>query len=133
MGSGDDSDNSDEEWVNVSHSEDEINNDEDIDDAEDEHCEDEENDDESATDVEDTNETDQSTCTQESLISNKSISKKVVSKKEQIAEKREKAAQVSSMRILTDEDFKRIEIAQLNKQMTSAKRKRTAEPDITSR
>lgn len=138
MESGDDSDNSDEEWVNVSHSEDEIDNDEDIDGAENEDediddAEDEEDDDESATDVEDTNETDQSTCTQESLISNKSIPKKVVSKREQIAEKREKAAQVSSMRILTDEDFKRIEIAQLNKQMTSAKRKRTAEPDITSR
>lgn len=38
------------------------------------------------------------------------------------------------MRILTDEDFKRIEIAQLNKQMTSARnRKRPAEPNEMSK
>jgi len=131
--SDNDSDNSDEEWVNVSHSEDEIDNDEAVDDGgsgDDE----EELEDESDSDIEDINEIDQSTSTKELLIVNKTTpTKKVVTKKEQLAEKKEKAAQVSSMRILTDEDFKRIEIAQLNKQMTSAKRKRTAEPDTTSR
>lgn len=132
--------NTDEEWVNVSHSEDEIdfnvededNNDEDVI-EEDEDDDDDVDDEESASDLEDVNETDQSTCTQNSST-NPKTKKKIVTKKEQLAEKREKAAQVSSMRILTDEDFKRIEIAQLNKQMTSAKnRKRPAEPDETSR
>lgn len=133
--SDDDSGNSDEEWVNVSHSENE--NDEDIDDADDEHDEDTVDIDEEEESVSDTTnmyEPDQSACTHESSITNQTIPKnKVVTKKEQLAEKKEKAAQVSSMRILTDEDFKRIEIAQLNKQMTSAKRKRTAEPDTSSR
>lgn len=129
--SGDDSDHSDEEWVNVSHSEDEID---DAVDEEDESEEDEENEDNSS-DNEGINETDQSTYSQESSTTKiETPKKKVVSKKEQLAEKKEKAAQVSSMRILTDEDFKRIEIAQLSKQMTSAKnRKRPAEPEGSSR
>jgi len=134
--SGDNSDISDDEWVNVSHSEDEIDDDDDIDDEEgkedgDDSIEEEESDD----NAKDINETDQSTCTQGSLtLDQTTTKKKVITKKEQLAEKKEKAAQVSSMRILTDEDFKRIEIAQLNKQMTSAKnRKRPAEPDEMSR
>lgn len=132
--SGDDSDQSDEEWVNVSHSEDEIDDAEDAVDEEGESEEDEE-DEENISDSEDINETDQSTNLQESLTTEIATpKKKVVSKKEQLAEKKEKAAQVSSMRILTDEDFKRIEIAQLSKQMTSAKnRKRPAESEGTSR
>lgn len=134
---------SDEEWVDVSHSEDEIGDDEGLDDEE---CEEEDDDEESEKEDDDdvegededdeknVNETDHSTCTQGSLTDKVIPKKKVVTKKEQLAEKKEKAAQVSSMRILTDEDFKRIEIAQLNKQMTSAKnRKRPAEPDETSR
>lgn len=138
--SGNDSDDSDGEWENVSHSEDENVDDEDLDDVEGEDNDDEEeeeddvDDEENESDAEDLNETDQSISTQTSLTTNPTLpKKKVVSKKEQLAEKKEKAAQVSSMRILSDEDFKRIEIAQLNKQMTSAKRKRTAEPDATSR
>lgn len=135
--SDDDSGNSDEEWINVNHSENENDSDEDIDDADDEHDEETVDIDEEEGSVSDkTNmyEPNQSACTYELSITNKTIQKnKVVTKKEQLAEKKEKAAQVSSTRILTDEDFKRIEIAQLNKQMTSAKRKRTAEPDISSR
>lgn len=136
--SGNDSD-SDEEWVNVSHSEDENDDDEIVEDEGDNDEEDEddegEEEEENTSDVEDMNETDQSTCTQKSSGTDKNTpKKKVVTKKEQLAEKKEKAAQVSSMRILTDEDFKRIEIAQLNKQMTSAKnRKRPAEPDEKSK
>jgi len=137
--SGDNSEDSDDEWVNVSHSEDEIGDDDEIDDEEgkqddDDSIEDEEDNDDD-DDAQDVNETDQSTCTQGSLTTDQiTPKKKVVTKKEQLVEKKEKAAQVSSMRILTDEDFKRIEIAQLNKQMTSAKnRKRPAEADETSR
>lgn len=130
----DNSDNeSDEEWVDVSHSEDEIGDDEENKDGEGEN--DNEGEDDEGEDDEDINELDDSICTQGSLKTDKVIpKKKVVTKREQLAEKKEKAAQVSTMRILTDEDFKRIEIAQLNKQMTSAKnRKRPAEPDETSR
>jgi protein SDA1 len=133
----DDSDESGDEWVNVSHSEDEISEDENIDgeDEEVDDSDDEENDDiESNSDTEGINDTDQSISTQNSTTNTITKKKKVISKKEQLAEKKEKAAQVSSMRILSDEDFKRIEIAQLSKQMTSAKnRKRPAEPEETSR
>lgn len=132
--SDDDSGNSDDEWVNVSHSENENDSDEDIDDEHDEDTVDIDEEEESVSDTTNMCEPNQSACTHDSSITNKTILKnKVVTKKEQLAEKKEKAAQVSSMRILTDEDFKRIEIAQLNKQMTSAKRKRTAEPDTSSR
>lgn len=54
----------------------------------------------------------------------------VVSKAEIVAQRCELAAEVSATRILTDEDFKKIEAAQMNKQITSAKnRKRQAEPE----
>lgn len=138
---GDDSDNSDEEWVNVSQSEDENDNDEDVlEDAEDEEIDGQQDDDndedeESTSDKEVLNETDHSNCTQKSLAIDKTTpTKKVVTKQQQLIEKKEKAVEVSSMRILTDEDFKRIEIAQLNKQMTTARnRKRPAEPNTTSK
>lgn len=133
----DDSDESGDEWVNVSHSEDEISDDENIDDEDEDvdGSDDDDNEDiESNSDTEGINDTDQSISTQNSTTNINPKKKKVVSKKEQLAEKKEKAAQVSSMRILSDEDFKRIEIAQLSKQMTSAKnRKRPAEPEETSR
>jgi len=137
--SADDSDEScDDEWVNVSHSENEISDDENIDDEdedEDVNGSDDDNEDiENTSDTEGINDTDQSISTQNSTTNIITKKKKVVSKKEQLAEKNEKAAQVSSMRILSDEDFKRIEIAQLSKQMTSAKnRKRPAEPEEASR
>lgn len=126
----------DDEWVNVSHSENEISDDENIDiEDEDEDVNDSDDDDiENTSDAEGINDTDQSISTQNSTTNITTKKKKVVSKKEQLAEKKEKAAQVSSMRILSDEDFKRIEIAQLSKQMTSAKnRKRPAEPEESSR
>ena len=132
----DNSDESGDEWVNVSHSEDEISDGENID-GEDENINDSDDDHddiESTSDTEGINDTDQSISTQNSITNIITKKKKVVSKKEQLAEKKEKAAQVSSMRILSDEDFKRIEIAQLSKQMTSAKnRKRPAEPEESSR
>jgi len=136
--SADDSDESgDDEWVNVSHSENEISDDENIDgedEDEDVNNSDDDNEDiENTSDTEGINDTDQSISTQNSTNTT-TKKKKVISKKEQLAEKKEKAAQVSSMRILSDEDFKRIEIAQLSKQMTSAKnRKRPAEPEESSR
>ncbi|XP_025404914.1 protein SDA1 homolog isoform X1 [Sipha flava] len=127
--------NSDEEWVNVSHSEDENDsNDVDNEDVVGENDEDDEesDSDDSASDYKYINQG-QSICIQESST-NPKIKPKIVTKKEQLAEKREKATHVSSMRILTDEDFKRIEIAQLSKQMTTAKnRKRPAERDESSR
>lgn len=133
--SSNNSDISDDEWVNVSHSEDEIGDDDDIDEEGEEDGDDSIEDEESDNNEKDINETDQSNRMQGSLtLDQTTTKKKVVTKKEQLAEKKEKAAQVSSMRILTDEDFKRIEIAQLNKQLTSAKnRKRPAEPDEMSR
>lgn len=141
---GDDSDNSDDEWVNVSQSEDENDNDEEVlEDAENEEIDGQQDDDvndddeveENTSDKEDLNETDYSNCTQKSLTIDKITPiKKVVTKQQQLLEKKEKAVEVSSMRILTDEDFKRIEIAQLNKQLTTAKnRKRPAEPNTTSK
>lgn len=39
------------------------------------------------------------------------------------------AAVVSTTKILTDEDFKKIEAAQMRKEVTSAKRKRVVEPE----
>lgn len=133
--SGVNSNSSDDEWVNVSHSEDEIGDDSEIDDEEDKQDDDNSVEDEENDDAQDINETDQSSCTQGSLITDQiTPKKKVITKKEQLVEKKEKAVQISSMRILSDEDFKRIEIAQLNKQMTSAKnRKRPAEADEMSR
>lgn len=141
----DDSDDPDDEWVDVSQSEDDHDNDEEIEEQEDEEIEGQEDeeiedqeddeDEENTSDKEDMNEKDHSNCLQESLTIDKITPiKKVVTKQQQLAEKKKKAAEVSSMRILTDEDFKRIEIAQLNKQLTTAKnRKRPAEPDTTSR
>ncbi|KAL4092060.1 hypothetical protein QTP88_026633 [Uroleucon formosanum] len=137
--SADDSDESgDDEWVNVSHSENEISDDENMDgedEDEDVNDSDDDNDDvENTSDTEGINDIDQSISTQNSTTNIIPKKKKVISKKEQLTEKKEKAAQVSSMRILSDEDFKRIEIAQLSKQMTSAKnRKRPAEPEESSR
>lgn len=118
----DDSENSDEEWVDVSHSEDDLG------DAE---CN-ESDGEEITSDEAYLNESDYSISSQIPSTLNQIKIKKIVTKKEQLIEKKEKAAQVSSTRILSDEDFKRIEIAQLSKQMTSAKnRKRPAEPDRT--
>lgn len=116
--------------MNVTQSEDENDND-----AEDEEVEESDDEDEENSDKEDMNETDHSNCTQKLLTIDKiTPTKKVVTKQQQLAEKKDKAVEVSSMRILSDEDFKRIEIAQLNKQMTSAKnRKRPAEPNTTTR
>lgn len=51
------------------------------------------------------------------------------SAKEAAAQRREMAAVVSTTKILTDEDFKKIEAAQMRKEVTSAKRKRVVEPD----
>lgn len=132
----DNSEESGDEWVNVSHSEDEVSDDdnadgEDVNDSEDD---DDDDDTEITSDTEGLDDTNQSISTQNSTADIITKKKKVVSKKEQLAEKKENAAKVSSMRILSDEDFKRIEIAQLSKQMTSAKnRKRRAEPEETSR
>lgn len=121
----DDSENSDEEWVDVSHSEDDLGDSDD-----DVECD--SDGDGSISDEAYLNETVQSISSKIPSTLNQTKIKKVVTKKEQLLEKKEKAAQVSSMRILSDEDFKRIEVAQLSKQMTSAKnRKRPAEPDRT--
>lgn len=53
----------------------------------------------------------------------------VMSAKEQAAQRKELATTVSISKILTDEDFKKIETAQMNKQITSAKRKRVTETE----
>lgn len=55
----------------------------------------------------------------------------VISPHEIAAQRRQLATVVSTTKILTDEDFKKIEAAQMKKQVTSAKRKRVAEPDLT--
>lgn len=55
----------------------------------------------------------------------------VISPHEIAAQRRQLATVVSTTKILTDEDFKKIEAAQIKKQVTSAKRKRVAEPDLT--
>ena len=50
-------------------------------------------------------------------------------------DKYKQAAQISQMRILTDEDFRKIEAAQINKEVTSARRgkKRPAEEQNTNK
>lgn len=54
-----------------------------------------------------------------------------LNKEEVAAQKKEKAAQVSVSRLLTDEDFKRIDAAQIRKQMHAAKgiKRPLEEPD----
>ncbi len=52
------------------------------------------------------------------------------SAKETAAQRCEMAAVVSTTKILTDEDFKRIDAAQIRKQVTSAKRRRIVEPEM---
>ncbi|XP_050437859.1 protein SDA1 homolog [Adelges cooleyi] len=128
------SDDSDGEWVDVIHSEDEGGNDV-VDKADnDEEEDDDDIEEEDIDEEEEMNETDLSMCTQGTTSNDTPTIVKKVTKKQQLEEKKEKAAQVSTMRILSDEDFKRIEIAQLSKQMTTARnRKRPAEPEESSR
>lgn len=57
--------------------------------------------------------------------------KTMISPHEIAAQRRQLATVVSMTKILTDEDFKKIETAQIRKEVTSAKRKRIAEPDST--
>lgn len=56
-----------------------------------------------------------------------------LSKAELAAQRKELAAAISTTRLLTDEDFKQIEVAQLKKEVTSAKNKRRGDSDINSK
>ncbi|XP_065199814.1 protein SDA1 homolog [Planococcus citri] len=153
----DDDDSDSDEWVDVQHSSDEEcdddeaqqsedneDSDEECSDAEDEEEEDEEdeegsNEDESqptASKSEPVNkdqnkkETTSSTAPSNNPNSKPAKTSGVVSKSEVVAQRQGLATEVSVTRILTDEDFKRIEAAQMSKQVTSAKgRKRVAEPE----
>ncbi|XP_036331858.1 protein SDA1 homolog [Rhagoletis pomonella] len=147
LGSDDDSDSNDGEWVNVSHSDDEGENvneneeeaesDEDVDEEEEDDSGDEntdDDDDESGDDEEDEEE--------ETLDKSESSDKEHTKKKKssnddvgnstekdvQVLDVKEAAQELAMTRIFTDEDFKRINAAQLKKTVTNA-RKRPLEKD----
>ncbi|KAK7580661.1 hypothetical protein V9T40_001290 [Parthenolecanium corni] len=116
----DESSSDDSEWHDVS----------DADDADDveEGSEDEEDDDEE--DGEEEEEVEEETKMEiEEPSTSSSSAPQFKSAKEAAAQRREMAAVVSTTKILTDEDFKKIEAAQMRKEVTSAKRKRVVEPE----
>lgn len=152
--SQDDDDDDSDEWVDVQHSseeecddsddEAEQSDDEEDSDADEEVDEEEEEEEDSADESQPTSskskpvndekiKSDENTAMPPPSNSNVPKSKKsssVVSKSEIVAQRQELATEVSVTRILTDEDFKKIEAAQMSKKITSAKgRKRVAEPE----
>uniref|UniRef100_W8BMD1 Protein SDA1 n=1 Tax=Ceratitis capitata TaxID=7213 RepID=W8BMD1_CERCA len=149
LGSEDDSDSdsNDGEWVNVSHSEDEGKNDgdndeEDSDDDDDDEPDEDESeeedgseDDEVDDDTSDADEEDKEHSGSESEgnetpAKKKSLTVENSSENEgvQVLDAKEAAQELAMTRIFTDEDFKRINAAQLKKTVTNA-RKRPLEKD----
>ncbi|XP_053962212.1 protein SDA1 homolog [Anastrepha ludens] len=142
LGSDDDSDSNDGQWVNVSHSEDEGGNmesGEEDDDEEDGEEEDEDDDDEEentenedgesdAGEEDEEAETDEKSesCVKENLKKKKTNDDKRIGV--QVLDAKEAAQELAMTRIFTDEDFRRINAAQLKKTVTNA-RKRPLEKD----
>nr|XP_026488272.1 protein SDA1 homolog [Vanessa tameamea] len=119
---------SDDDWIDVASSDSEINI---ATDSEDENSEDEEIEEESdeedneAEDEEKQNETDNKIDPNESIKSRKILKAKKSSTKPNIEEKIKVAREVAMEKIFTDEDFKRIETAQLKKCVSGVKRNRS--------
>lgn len=117
-------DDSDGEWVDVSHSEDEEGHDsgESEDDSDDENAE--------------CNDENDSINNEAPAAKKPRLSKEEKKSKEEIiAERKKKAKEVTEMKILTDEDFKKIEAMQIANQVTGLKRgvKRSLETEPQSR
>ncbi|XP_044764038.1 protein SDA1 homolog [Coccinella septempunctata] len=137
-----DSGSDDDEWVDVQHSSDEEmveaeeddsdNAEEEEDEAgyEEEDAEDEEDDEESGSDEDTENENKEKPLTK---VERKKL--KAKRKLQQKVDKVELAKKVTLERILTDEDFKRIDMANIKKQVFSATKglKRLAEQDVKER
>lgn len=125
---GDDSDN-DGSWVDVSQSEDEGGNEDDVDDDEDDEDEDDEAEDdeeeEDASSDEDGAEEDS-----KSTKTNQSTTKTNGDVNIKILDKKQAAQELALTRIFTDEDFKRIDMANVKKTVTNA-RKRPLESEKT--
>ncbi|XP_059490536.1 protein SDA1 homolog [Neocloeon triangulifer] len=113
--SGDEAEDSDE-GSGAEECQDEEGEDDEDSEGDDEECEDESDEDE---DMEDEDEDESG-----GGKSKKKKEKEVKTKDEDIEEKSKKAAEVCSMRILTDEDFKAIDAAQIRKQITVASKSR---------
>ncbi|EDV59419.1 protein SDA1 homolog [Drosophila erecta] len=123
--SEDDTDSNDGEWVNVAHSDGEGGGDDD-DEEEDEDEDDDEDEDEENSDDEEDGEGDNS---DEGVESGEESAKAKKEKKDmKILNQKEAAQELALTRIFTDEDFKRINAANLKKTVTSA-RKRPLEQD----
>ncbi|XP_050346485.1 protein SDA1 homolog [Nymphalis io] len=126
---------SDDDWIDVASSDSEINITTDSEDEnfEDEEIEEEEESDEENNEAEDekqqtetdnTNEND-SQITNESIKSRKTLKAKKSSSKPNVEDKIKVAREVAMDKIFTDEDFKRIETAQLKKCVSGVKRNRS--------
>ncbi|XP_047529822.1 protein SDA1 homolog [Vanessa atalanta] len=123
---------SDDDWIDVASSDSEINiatdsedensEDEEIDEEEEEESDEEDNE---AEDEEKQNETDNKIDPNESIKSRKILKAKKNSTKPNIEEKIKVAREVAMEKIFTDEDFKRIETAQLKKCVSGVKRNRS--------
>lgn len=128
---GDDSDN-DGSWVDVSQSEDEGGNEDDVDDDdededdedEDDEAEDDEEEEDASSDEDGAEEDSKSTKTNQSTTkTNGDVNIKILDKKQA-------AQELALTRIFTDEDFKRIDMANVKKTVTNA-RKRPLESEKT--
>ncbi|XP_026488272.2 protein SDA1 homolog [Vanessa tameamea] len=122
---------SDDDWIDVASSDSEINiaTDSEDENSEDEEIEEEEEEsdeeDNEAEDEEKQNETDNKIDPNESIKSRKILKAKKSSTKPNIEEKIKVAREVAMEKIFTDEDFKRIETAQLKKCVSGVKRNRS--------
>ncbi|EDW89455.1 protein SDA1 homolog [Drosophila yakuba] len=124
--SEDDTDSNDGEWVNVAHSDGEGGGADDDDEEDDDDNEDDDDEDEQNSDDEEDEEGDNS---DEGVESDEESAKVKKEKKDvKILNQKEAAQELALTRIFTDEDFKRINAANLKKAVTSA-RKRPLEQD----
>lgn len=119
-------DDSDDEWVDVASSDDEIN----ISDSNDSDSESEENEDEDDNENEENETKEQDDSLKNTDDSTRKIAKAMrKSDPKTTAEKVNTAREIAMETIFTDEDFKRIEVAQIKKNLTGTKRKHAIEEE----
>lgn len=119
-------DDSDDEWVDVASSDDEIN----ISDSNDSDSESEENEDEDDNENEENETKEQDDSLKNTDDSTRKIAKAMrKSDPKTTAEKVNTARKIAMETIFTDEDFKRIEVAQIKKNLTGTKRKHAIEEE----
>ncbi|KAF7989980.1 hypothetical protein HCN44_008654 [Aphidius gifuensis] len=122
-----DASDDDDQWIDVDHDDDNDNNDDDKEDKEDNDEEDEDDDKKkkvrsAGKPLKRLKKEKRTKLDRKKEKAMKLASKKVEKKEELTAETKAKAAQVSIEKILTDEDFKRIDSELVKRQMTNAKR-----------